>query len=118
MTSKIAFIFYFGKINFTHTIAQNNLSNHFLFLSKYSKTKDRNHKNSNNINYKNQIISRKINQALFKLKKYTISIYNNNYPFLLFGLLWFIGNKTGRYFSQKYIFDKPEGKLFIISELF
>ena len=71
-----------------------------------------------NVNYKNQIIARKINQALFKLKKYTINIYNNNYPHLLFGLLWFIGNKTGRYFSQKYIFDKPEGKLFIISELF
>ena len=96
MTSKIAFIFYFGKINF----------------------KDGNSKNLINVNYKNQIIARKISQALFKLKKYAINIYNNNYPFLLFGLLWFIGNKAGRYFSQKYIFDKPEGKLFIISELF
>ena len=99
MNSKIFLIYYFK-------IGDNK-------RKKYNRNKKEIKSNSDDI-----IAVKNINQSLFKWKRYIINIFNDKFPFLLFGIMWFIGNKGGRYITQKYIFKKPEAKLFVISDLF
>ena len=66
----------------------------------------------------NKLLNENNYLTLFNWKRYAINMFYSKYPFLIFGLFWFIGSKTGKYIAQKYIFKKPEAKLFVISGLF
>ena len=98
MNSKIFLIYTFKKISFKGP--------------NYIKIKNQMKFKSNN-----GLITKNNYLALLKYQRYALNFLNNKLPFLVFGLMWFIGNKTGRYISEKFIFKKQDAKLFIISDL-
>jgi len=55
--------------------------------------------------------------ALYNWNRYIMKFCDNKLPFLLFGLIWFIGNKAGKYVAKKYIFKQQDAKLFVISNI-
>ena len=80
---------------------------------------------NNKNKYKNNILSiydnNKIvcnnNQSIYKYTRKVTNFINNKFAFLLFAIIWFVGNKTGKYITKKYIFKKDDIKLFIFSDL-
>ena len=67
--------------------------------------------------YDNNKIVYNNNQSIYKYTRKITNFINNKFAFLLFAIICFVGNKTGKYISQKYIFKKDDIKSFIFSDL-
>ena len=92
-----------------------------IYNFKLISNKSKNIKNNKNIlayhaNHK-KLINEKYIQAFFNWQRFTLNFFYNKFPFVIFGFVWFIGNKTGKYIVEKYIFKKPNAKFFLLSEI-
>ena len=51
----------------------------------------------------NQLTPNKKNLNKFNLKRYIIKTFNDNFPLVIFYLIYFFGSKTGKYLAKKYL---------------
>ena len=80
--------------------------------------KDKNNKTIIYYNKNKNIFTSENNKlTLYRWNRYFMNFYDNKIPFLLFGLIWFIGNKAGKYIAKKYIFKQEDAKLFVLSNI-
>ena len=91
-----------------------------IYTFKTMSNREKNNKNNKNFllgKINKKFINEKYIQTFFNWQRYTFNFFYNKFPFFAFGFIWFIGNKTGKYIVEKYIFKKPNAK-FLISEIF
>ena len=85
MNSKIYLTYDFKKIIFQK---ENKLS----IINKFISNKENNH-----------LAQFKNNVTIFNLKRYLIKIFNDNFPLVIFYLIYLFGTKTRKYLARKYL---------------